>query len=87
MSQVAELKFPQCKYCNDTPFLIAATVGRGLGDGYTMTTTVKASYSLVPGHPLVPMEPQVQFRGDEWPGDVYKRQDPASESLRVCVEY
>ena len=72
MSQVAELKFPQCKYCNDTPFLIAATVGRGLGDGYTMTTTVKASYSLVPGHPLVPMETQVQFRGDEWPGEDFR---------------
>ncbi len=72
MTQEGALKVPQCTYCNDTPFPMAATVSRSLGNGYTMTTTVKASYRLVPGKPLEPMDPPVQFRGDEWPGEDFQ---------------
>ena len=54
---------PQCTYCNETPYLIAAMVSQGLAPGFTMTTVVKASYRLVPGEPLTPLVPQVQFRG------------------------
>lgn len=72
MTKGAILKVPQCTYCNDTPFPMAATVSRSLGNGYTMTTTVKASYRLEPGMPLAPMDPPVQFRGDEWPGEDFQ---------------
>lgn len=65
-------KVPQCTYCNETPYLMAAMVSQGLVPGFTMTTVVKASYQLIPGEPLTPMQPQVPFRGDEWQGDDFQ---------------
>jgi uncharacterized protein YjbI with pentapeptide repeats len=65
-------KVPQCTWCNETPYLFAPMVGTGLGAGYTMTVVVKASYRLVPGQPLIPLEPQAPFRGDQWPGEDFR---------------
>jgi hypothetical protein len=72
MNQTAIPKVPQCKFCNETPYLMAPMVGRGLRDGYSLTMVVKASYRLSPGETLIPMDPQVQFRGDEWIGEDFQ---------------
>ncbi len=78
------LKVPQCKYCNETPYLMAAMVSQGLTLGFTMTTVVKASYRLVPGSSLTPMMPQMPFRGDEWRGEDFHGALHHGSDLVMC---
>jgi uncharacterized protein YjbI with pentapeptide repeats len=69
VSDPAPLKVPQCRFCNETPYLVAPLVSQGLAPGFTLTTVVKASYRLAPGAPLAPLATQIPFRGDEWVGE------------------
>jgi uncharacterized protein YjbI with pentapeptide repeats len=69
VSDPAPPKVPQCRFCNETPYLVAPMVSQGLASGFTLTTVVKASYRLAPGEPLAPLATQIPFRGDEWVGD------------------
>ena len=72
MSDLAVPVVPQCRFCNETPYLVAPMVTQGLTPGFTLTMVVKASYRLVPGQPLAPLPTQIPFRGDEWIGDDFQ---------------